>query len=373
MIATANVAAVMLGFQTQMPATTYARAELMLPTGGVAALVLRDKIVPHWIGGSDRFWYRVSTERGSQFIYVDPAKKIRRSAFDQSRLAAALGTAADTALAADSLPFQTLEWREEKSITRIQFDFRGKTWQCDLGAYRCESVVPAAAIGPDDLASPDGKWALFLEHHNLWVRNVATGERRALTSDGTELDEYGGRLGSSTEWLTNVRNGYPAPPLARWSADSRRVLVQKIDQRRVPEINLLQSVHDGGVRPKLWSFRYPMPGDSLSRGTWWIFDLPSGHAIAADGPAMEVPMVPLIEFGEAWWGDSAGTTAYYVERGRGARAWWLKAIDGATGRTRTVGEERGPMLVEPSASKYPTSGACAAARPAMTPPPLPRR
>ena len=343
--------ALLAALQPRMPAATYARAERMLPTGGVAGLVLRDRIVPQWIAGTDRFWYRVTTERGSEFRYVDPARKIRRPAFDHGRLAGALAKVADTAVVADSLPFTTLKWQEDGMLTQVEVSVRRKVWRCDLASYQCDAVAPTKpASGPDDLPSPDGKWALFLENHNLWVRNLTTGERRALTTDGVELNEYAGYLGSSTEWVTNVRNGYPAPPMARWSLDSKRVLAQRIDQRQVPELNLLQSVHDGGVRPKLWSFRFPMPGDSMSRGTWWIFDIPTGRATAADAPAMELPMVPSLQFGEAWWGDSAGTTAYYVERGRGARAWWLKAIDAATGRTRTVGEERGAMLVEPAAS-----------------------
>ena len=50
--------------QVQVPVETYARAERMLPTRA-NDLVLQDRIVPQWIHGSDRFWYRVTTARGS--------------------------------------------------------------------------------------------------------------------------------------------------------------------------------------------------------------------------------------------------------------------------------------------------------------------
>ncbi|MDX2061132.1 MAG: DPP IV N-terminal domain-containing protein [Gemmatimonadales bacterium] len=338
--------------QPQMPAATYSRAESMMPTGTAGHLVLRDKIVPQWIAGSDRFWYRVTTERGPQFIYVDPARRIRRPAFDHVKLAAALAAAADTTLNPDSLPFPSLRWIEEGRRTAVEVEVRRANWRCDLATYQCGPGTPVAApaFGPDERPSPDGKWALYLDRHNLWVRNVQSGERRALTTDGVDRHEYGGYLGSSTEWVTRVRTGAPAPPLALWSADSKRILAQRIDQRGVADLHLIQTVHPGGVRPKLWSFPYPIAGDSLSRGTWWIFEVESGRAVAADAPPMTVPMVPLIEFGEAWWGDSTGGTAYYVERERGARAWFLKAIDAATGRTRTVAEERGQMMVEPAAS-----------------------
>ncbi len=335
--------------QAPMPSATYARAERFLPTGGIAGLVLRDPITPRWIAGSDRFWYRVTTERGSAFMYVDPARRVRRPAFDHDRIAAALGNAAGVRLVGDSLPFQSLEWIESGKAVRIQVETGGRPWQCDLSSYQCLPGTVPPPVGRDELRSPDGRWALFLRDHNLWIRDLSTGDRRALTTDGTSRNEYAGYLGSSTEWVTAVRTGRPAPPLALWSADSRRVLAQRIDQRPVPELHLQQSVHEGGQRPKLWSFAFPMPGDSLARGAWWIFEAATGRAVAADAPPMEVPMVAPLEFREAWWGDG-GTTAYYVERERGARAWWLKAIDAATGRTRVVGEERGPMLVEPAAS-----------------------
>lgn len=329
--------------QPQLPVSVYQRAERMLPTRA-SELVLRDKIAPQWIAGTDRFWYRVRTERGAEFVYVDPARKIRRPAFDHARLAAALGAASDTALAADSLPFATLAWREAGGAVSIDVGLRGKTWRCDLTAYRCE---PAATPTPDpnELPSPDGRWVLLRRDGNLWLRQTATGESRALTRDGGPRNEYGAETQASTEWVTNQRMGFPAPPVALWTTDSRRILVQQVDERAIPETHLLQST--GVPRPKLWSYAYPIVGDSIPRGTWWIFDAESGKATKADRP-VPVPFLPTITLEEAWWGDSAGTVAYYIERERGAKAWRLIAIDAADGRTRVVGEERGPTWTEPS-------------------------
>jgi dipeptidyl aminopeptidase/acylaminoacyl peptidase len=349
MIAMFTAAAALVFAQAQVPVETYARAEQMLPTRA-NDLVLQDGIVPRWIAGTDRFWYHVTTPRGRAFIYVDPARNLRRPAFDHARLATALGRAADTVLVADSLPFRSLEWQEEGAVTRIRVEWRGRGWRCDLGTYRCDADLPSQPVDPNELRSPDGAWALSLKQNNLWLRNVATGEQRALTTDGTRRNEYGGYLEYSTEWVTRARNGMPAPPIALWSSDSKRVLLQRIDQRMVPEAYLVESVRAETVRPRLWSFAFPTPGDSLARATWWIFEVATGRAVAADAAALDVFLSPHIPFGEVWWGDPAGTTAYYVERGRGARAWWLKAIDATTGRTRTVAEERGEAMVEPAAS-----------------------
>ncbi|MGI4741723.1 MAG: hypothetical protein ACRYG7_41685 [Janthinobacterium lividum] len=81
----------------QLPALTaqdYARAERFV---GYNTLPLVDRSMgaPTWLAG-DRFWYRVLTPQGSEFILVDPARKTKTAAFDAAKLAAALGTASGT-------------------------------------------------------------------------------------------------------------------------------------------------------------------------------------------------------------------------------------------------------------------------------------
>src|SRR5439155_15790707 len=138
----------------------------------------------NWIAKSDRFWYRVATSRGSEFVYVEPARRLRRPAFDHVRLAAALGRAADTTLSPDSLPFQTLKWEEQGATTAIVVEARKKTWRCDLAAYRCDSTAAPKKPAADALPSPDGKWIAFLRDHNLYLRSTEHGKDLALPSDG---------------------------------------------------------------------------------------------------------------------------------------------------------------------------------------------
>src|SRR4051812_4731446 len=58
---------------------------------------------PNWLPG-DRFWYRVLTARGSEFILVNPAKSSRAMAFDQQKLANALSAVAGKSYTAWNLP-----------------------------------------------------------------------------------------------------------------------------------------------------------------------------------------------------------------------------------------------------------------------------
>ncbi len=326
----------------QISADTYAAAERMLPSNA-DKLVFGDKIAPQWIAGSDRFWYRVRTERGSEFVVVDPARRSRRPAFDHARLITELSRALGRPLAGDSLPFETLTWEEQGRTSAIVITIEKSGYRCDLGRYRCEPVPAPPPRDPTELRSPDGKQAIFQKEHNLWVRD-SNGAERQLTRDGTHRFEYASAPESNTLWVTAQRAGLPQPPLAVWSPDSRRILTHRLDQRGMPEFHLVQSVPAEGLRPKLWSFVFPTPGDSLPQATWWVIDVPTGEAVAVRAPSFGVSYQAPIRFQEAWWTDSV--TAYYLDRARGSSSFRLVRVDGRTGAVQPVAEERGPTMVE---------------------------
>src|ERR1700748_62774 len=88
------VCALTINAQQNTPLTTkdYERAESML-SYGTEPYIDHAGVRPNWVDG-DKFWYRVLTANGSEFILVDPAKKSRAAAFDQAKLAASLSKAA---------------------------------------------------------------------------------------------------------------------------------------------------------------------------------------------------------------------------------------------------------------------------------------
>src|SRR5690349_15415176 len=78
--------------QTKFTTADYQRAEKMM-TYHTASLVVRSGVRPNWLP-DDRFWYRVTTLEGSEFVLVDPATGTRAPAFDHAKVAAALSAAA---------------------------------------------------------------------------------------------------------------------------------------------------------------------------------------------------------------------------------------------------------------------------------------
>src|SRR5438105_271377 len=93
--------------QQRFTSADYARAEKFM-TYNTTPLVLRSGVRPTWIE-NDRFWYRVTTTEGSEFVLIDPATGARRPAFDHAKLAAALSTASGAKYEAANLPFTEIE------------------------------------------------------------------------------------------------------------------------------------------------------------------------------------------------------------------------------------------------------------------------
>ena len=82
-------------------------------------------------------------------------------------------------------------------------------------------AVVAANNAPSVL-SPDGQRATFIRDHNLWVREIATGEERRITRDGVE--DYGYAT-DNAGWRKSDR------PIVLWSPDSKKIATFQQDQR----------------------------------------------------------------------------------------------------------------------------------------------
>src|SRR6185295_4699550 len=95
-----------------LTADDYARAEKFL-NYNTNRLVLHQAAQPTWVG-DDRFWYRTTTENGTEFFQVEAATGARTPAFDQAKIAAALSSAARSNYAAYRLPFNQFEFSSDR-------------------------------------------------------------------------------------------------------------------------------------------------------------------------------------------------------------------------------------------------------------------
>lgn len=325
----------------------YARAESFLPWN-VERLVYHMGVEPNWIGQTDRSWYRVRTRTGAQFVLVDPETGTHAPAFDHVRLAAALSTASGRPYEAARLPFTRIAFSEDGG--QVRFDADERFWECDLATYECTATERSALPAGDALRSPDGRWDAFTREHNLWVREVQSGEERQLTHDGEPYYDYASRPEGRTTAVTERVTGKQTPPSAVWSPDGTKLVTHRLDQRQVRELHLLQAVTGEGARPKLHAYRMPLPSDEqVAQAELLIVDVAGGALTPVrTEPLWAIAFAPADRGYVRWTEDSS--TVYFVERERGFRACKLIAADAATGATREVLAERGETLTVPHLS-----------------------
>ncbi|HUZ00524.1 MAG TPA: DPP IV N-terminal domain-containing protein, partial [Thermomicrobiaceae bacterium] len=329
--------------EVRVRAADYGRAESYLPWN-VRPLIHNATVTLHWIGETDRLWYRRTDSQGASFVLVDPAAGTREPAFDHARLAAALSVASGTPYVHTQLPFDEIRFQDEGQT--LGFTVDGQGWTCDLADYTC-TRSDWTAPAPDELRSPDGKWAAFRRDGNLWLREVASGQERVLTEDAEPYFDYASLAESRLTAVTDRATGKPLPPAAVWSPDSARLLTYRLDQRAVEPLYLLQSVPPGGsYRPVLHSYRYPLPGDAaVATAELLVFDAPTGRRVP-----LQVESLPvaghLLEQKPFWWSKD-GRRVYTLRADRGGRSVRLSVADAETGTGRTLLEESGATTVFP--------------------------
>src|SRR5512141_159966 len=183
-----------------LPDADYARAEKFMGYN-VTPLVLHSAGRATWLPDG-RFFYRITTENGSEAVLVDPAKQTRG--------------------------------------------------RCDLPECRQGRGGDAGGRGAatrNDVPSPDGKRTAYIKDWNLWVRDVATGKETQLTKDGVENFGY---ATDNAGWTKSDR------AIVLWSPDSKKIATFQQDQRNVGEMYLVRTKVG---HPELEAWKYPLPGD----------------------------------------------------------------------------------------------------------------
>jgi dipeptidyl-peptidase-4 len=305
-------------------------------------------VAPRWINNSSRFWYRLAGFGTKQFVMVDPEKKTKGPAFDHEKLAAALNRAARRTYEPNNLPFDTIDFsKDERSIS---FDADQIRWSCSIQDYNCHRDTT-----PDvyEVRSPNGRWAAFVRNFNLFLRDTSTGQEMQLTRDGEKNWDYATPVPSLA---TMVRQGTQEPretPGVQWAPDSSKLVTYRLDSRNAGRFNSLQFVPPDQLRPKPYSYAYPLPGEALPTAQLIVFDPLSGKRVNVQGQPLNV----YYSGGGArvtWYKDSK--RFYYLWVERGYKAGGVHEVNAETGEQRALMEERAEPHVDTYNADYSVIG-----------------
>ncbi|WP_234685030.1 S9 family peptidase [Bradyrhizobium monzae] len=287
--------------------------------------------MPFWLSEGEAFVYRQTTQGKRQFTLINAATGVKRPAFDQIRLAAALNSMSHKTYKSDDLPFARFELTDNGQ--RLSFEIENTHWSCDLAGYVCTSTqvpqrlgyghTPPAENDPrKTTVSPNGKWDAYIRNYNIFLRSKDGSQDIPLTWDGSEGNYY-------------------ALSTLRWSPDSTHLAGYRVrpgDQRK---IHYVESSPTDQLQPKPWSIGYPKPGDAVALSQPVLFDIISQRVIAIDNTAFPNPyfLSPI-----QWWKDGRGFTFEYNQRGH--QLYRLVEVDAATGQVRSLIDEASQTFID---------------------------
>lgn len=276
-----------------LTAADYARAEKML-SFNTAPLVDRASVRPTFLPDG-RFWYRVLTPTGSEYVVINPADGSRKFA---AKLA-------------------------DLGITAPAFSGGGR-----FGG------------GGNAIISPDGTKAAFIKDFNLWVRDVASGKETQLTTDGIKNFGY---ATDNAGWKKSDR------AILVWSPDSKKIATFQQDERNVSDTYLV-STNVGA--PKLSQWKSALPGDpNIAMISRVIIEVDSPKVIRLQMPPDPHRSTQCDDIScDGSWDDvywnTDGTSLAFVSTSRDHKKENLRVADASTGKVRDVYEEISPTQFE---------------------------
>jgi dipeptidyl-peptidase-4 len=327
--------------QVQVTTEDYARAERVLGWH-LTPLVAGDEVSPVWMRGGEHFWYRNKTGSGHEFVVVDPSAGTRTLLFDHDRLAAAMSVANDTSYVGRKLPFDDFELLDDAE-SRIGIRLGAKRFECDVRSYACQVGDTLPSPVPF-VTSPDGRLQAFVNEHDVWVRPTEGGDSVRLTTDGEEYWSYGLAYPRPSQ----IISGAPVRPTLQWSPDSRRIAVQRTDERDVGKMPLYSSTHQ---RPVSYLYPYALPGDSiLPRFDVQVLDVESRTNTRVGMPAQPTIIHGVTGMSDStWvtvkWSEDSGSL-YFTHGVRGSKRIQLMVTDGNGSAPQLLAKDTAHTFVE---------------------------
>lgn len=334
----------------------YQRAEQFLPWN-LAPRCNNISLQPHWLD-EYRFWFKRDLEQGHEFVLVDSECLTETPVFDHQRLALALTELLDQTVSSQQLPIETLEFDGDDQLSfflspntaqgqRVLLNL--ETYVCTIDGEKLEGKKTSATIDEHDalpsVISPDGQSGVICRGDNIFLRELSSGAEKALTEDGEP--HYGYGTYSDFQRACIAENNPPAPAVL-WSPDGRYLAVQRIDERQVKTMPMVQSVPtDDSFRPINRSYKMALPGDThIGLSALCVIDLEAGDVIESDREPMPAYIYGPMDSGAAVWGTD--NCLYYIVSTRDRQTYQLVSFNPALGISRTLVEDTGQGIMAPS-------------------------
>lgn len=386
--------------QTPVTKANYALAARFSPKK-LGKMIFSTAVDPHWLKNSDKFWYMYETTEGKKWFIVDPVKGEKKELFNNADLAAKITRIVKDPFDAQNLGLDSMRFVRDENW--IQFEVKSTQDEVKKdtattgrrGAAGAAAATPAKKVFyfeynlqtgelielPDFKKpkrkpswaniSPDGNVIIFGKNYNVYWMDKANYEKAlknendstiveyALTTDG--IDGYGyyndGNLSGSgmTDDEKEKEAKKRRPVFALWSPDSKYFTLRRVDNRKVKNLWVINSV--ANPRPTLETYKYWMPGEKESpTDHLYLFDV-------ANKSSKELNVSQFKDQAVAVWSDPGKVNTrdddwrpsvwlgtkdkfYFTRTSRDQKRIDVCVADVATGTVKPVVEERFNTYIE---------------------------
>jgi len=314
---------------------------------GMRALIVDQNLDASFIDNGNGILFRRGAADKREILFFDLATRQARPVIAEAALAALLSSAAGKPVVPAELHLEDPEY--DLAAGTLSFGAFDKRWM-----LKSDGTLAQAAKGSpkgDDATSPDGRFRIVAEDHNLAAIDLKTGRKVALTTDGTRDRPYGRGIAELSEILKQGTEDPVLPVSIRWSPDSKRILTWRLDTTGVQRLTMTQETPPDAFYPRSFSYVYPLAGASkLPQASRLVIDVEDAlkHRRAKIVP-LQVPSESLLYPADPDMGWSAGKVrSMWIERGYGQLV--VYSSDPVTGASTITAREATKPIVTVTSS-----------------------
>ena len=283
----------------------------------------------NWIDGGERFSFTVTNPqtRAEEIRQYNPATQ-QEEALLEGRNLTLPGTG-------QPLEYESFQWGMDSRTLLFKTDFRPiyrNSGVADFYLYDRESR--SLKVAADDARTaellPDGRLAGFQRGGDLYLLEVASGQERRLTTNGSDTIFNG-----VFDWVYEEEFGLTQA--WKWSPDSRRIAFWQTDERGVPFVRITDYE---GKHPEWVEIPYPKVGDENPEVRIGVVDVQGGETRWLDTGISEEHYVPRIY----WTSDPNVLAVTTLNRAQNHFQVFLFNVE--TGARTRVLEERSEAWID---------------------------
>ena len=226
-----------------------------------------------------------------------------------------------------------LIYTNTKKVWRL--DTRGDYWvynTTDNSLKQLGKSLPASSLMFAKF-SPDGTKAAYVSNYNLYVEDIATGQMKQLTSDGSRK-----LINGTFDWVYEeeffCRDGF------RWSPDSKQLAYWQIDAKTTKDYEMLNTTDS--IYPRVVPVEYPVAGEAPSPYKIGVVDIAT-----AQTKWMDIPTDPVLQtyLPRMEWADN-NNELIVQHLNRKQNESDLMLCNTATGATKTIYNEKDSAWID---------------------------